>query len=309
MTGTLPLTLPVDELKFSAKIDYVTFSNEGVKIKMPPLTGTTEWVRPRGSSYWSLTIQDPTAADLRTIASAYGNPLVMGFELAVDMQPRAVLDAAAHAHLLETTFSAVAARFRPEDKALWDYGLRGAVSRREQKPEGLERRFARSDEQVLYGHRGDFMQAKLYLKTLDQGEILTLADRRVRMEVSLRRMGCMEFGLANASDLFGYPYRAKFTTHFRIIDRPEVRKLRGLKAADIERRERRMMRGWHTAGVGKFPVEEKPRVEIQIDAIKRIKARERAQLPSGQFKLKRDQRANAKVGGALLGLERRMSVR
>lgn len=309
MTATLPPSLPVDELKFSAKIDYVTFTNGGIKIDLPDLTGSTEWNREKGSSNWNLTIHDPTAADLRAIATAYENPMVMAFELAIDLAPKAMLDPVNLARLLETTFAAVAARFRPEDKALWDYGLRGAVSGRGQKPKPLERRFPRPDEEVLYGRRGDFMQAKLYLKTLDQGVILPLPEQRVRMEVTLKRWACMQFGLANAKDLFGYRYRSKFTTHFRIIDRPEVRLLRGLKAPEIEKRTKRMLRAWKTAGVGKFPAEARPREDVMEAAVAKIRARARAQLPAGQFKLRRDQAATDKIGIALMGLQRRMKAR
>lgn len=309
MPATLPPPLPVDDLKFSAKIDYVTFTIGGIKIDLPLLKGSIEWTRPdRRRRDWQLTIHDPTAADLRAIA-AYENPMVMAFELAIDMEPKADLDPESHARLLKTTFAAVAARFRPEDKALWDYGLRGAVSGRGQKPEPLERRFARHHEEVLYGHRGEFMQAKLYLKTIDQGKELTLAEQRVRMEVTLKRWACMEFGLANASDLFGYRYRSKFTTHFRIIDRPEVRLLRGLKAPEVEKRTKRMLRAWKTAGVGKFPAEARPREDVMEAVVAKIRARARAQLPAGQFKLLRDQAANSKIGTALMGLQRRMNAR
>ncbi len=309
MTATLPPPLPVDELRFSAKIDFVTFTNEGLKVPLPRLTGSHEWTRVRGSQNWNLTIHDPTAADLRAIATAYENPMILAFELAIDLAPKAALDPANHARVLETTFAAVAARFRPEDKALWDYGLRGAVSGRGQKPEPLERRFARPEEEVLYGRRGDFMQAKLYLKTLDQGVILPLTEQRVRMEVTLKRWACMQFGLSNANDLFGYKYRVMFTTQFRIIDRPEVRRLRGLKAPEIEKRTKRMLRAWQTAGVGKFPVEEQPRADRIEAAVAKIRSRARAQLPAGQFKLLRDQRANDKIGVALNGLQRRMKAR
>lgn len=305
----MPPALPVDDLRFSAKIDYITFTNGGFKVRLPPLSGAYDWVRPeRRSSDWFLTIQDPTPADLRAIASAYENPMIMAFELAVDVAPKAVLDPADHAELLDTVFAAVAARFRPEDKALWDYGQRGAVSGKRQKPQPLERRFALPNEEVLYGRKAELMQAKLYLKTVDQDVALPLSEQRVRMEVTLWRWACMQFGLSNALDLFGYPYRTTFTTQFRIIDRPEVRLLRGLTEAEIERRTKRMLRAWRTAGVGKFAVAAAPRADILESAIAKIRSRARAQLPADQFKLLRDQRANAKIGTALMGLQRRMKA-
>lgn len=309
MTTSMPPDLIVDDLLFGAKLDYVKFTNGGIKIGLPVLSGSHEWTRPiRSSPDWELTVHDPTAADLRIITSAYENPMIMAVEVAVDLAPKALLDEATHASQLEALYLAVAARFRPEDKALWDYGQRGAVDAPRMKPQPLERRFARPDEEVLYGHRGDFMQSKLYLKTLDQGAILPQAEQRVRMEVTLRRWACVQFGLDKANDLFGYAYRAKFTTSFRIVDRPEVRAVRGLSERDFKKRTTRMLRAWKTAGVGKFAVGNAPREDVLEHAVAKIKSRARAQLPADQYRLVRDQRANAKIGAALTGLQRRMKT-
>ena len=289
----------VDELRFSAKIDYVTVTNGGIKIPLPALSGSIEWTRPnRRMADWQLTIHDPTPADLRVVTKAYENPMVMALEVAVDLTPKVRREPAEHARTLETVFTAVAAQFRPEDKALWVYGRRGAVSGRGKKPEPLERRFGRPNEEVVHGHRGDFMQAKLYLKTLDHGALLSEHEQSVRMEITLRRTGCMEFGLSNLSDLFGYSYRKKLATQFRIIDRPEVRMVRGMTAEELAKRTKRMNRAWQTAGVSKFAVGDAPRADTLDREIARVQARERAQLPADQFKLVRDQGANAKIGAA-----------
>jgi hypothetical protein len=307
MPKTPPPNLHVDSLIFKAKIDYATFTNHGIKITLPQLCGSHEWTREKkGSSNWLVTIQDPTPSDLRKIAAAYENPVLMGLEVAVDLAPKDTLSPSHHLDSLKTLYSAVAARFRPEDKALWDYGVRGAVRSRGQRPQPLERRHPRPDEQVIYGHRGDFMQAKLYLKTLDQHVALPVSEQRVRMEISLKRGACMDFGLDRAADMFGYPYRSKFTTHFRIVDRPEVRAARELTPEELHRRTKRMHRAWATAGVGKFAVGDHPREDRMIHALAKIRARERAQLPADQFKLVRDRLVNAKIGNALMGLQRRM---
>ncbi|MDZ4188785.1 MAG: hypothetical protein U1D25_11845 [Hydrogenophaga sp.] len=309
MTITLPPSLPVEDLLFSAKLDFVKLTNCGIKITLPVLSGSHEWTRPtRNKPDWEVTIHDPTAADLRKIIEAYENPTIMAVEVAVDLVPKIILDGAAHASHLGSLYVAVAARFRPEDKALWDYGQRGAVDAPRMKPQPLERRFARPDEEVLYGHRGGFMQSKLYLKTLDRGTMLSLEKQRVRMEVTLRRWACVQFGLDKASDLFGYPYRAKFTTNFRIVDRPEVRAVRGLSDRDFIKRTTRMLRAWKTAGVGKFAVGDAPREDVLDHEVAKIKSRARAQLPADQYRLVRDQRANAKIGAALTGLQRRMQT-
>lgn len=305
-TITLPPSLPVDDLLFRAKIDYVTVTNSGIKIPLPVLKGSYEWTRKRNEEPWFLTIHDPTPEDLQIVAEVYENPVVMTLEIAVDVTPKAKLSPGEHTKVLESVFMAVAARFRPEDKALWDYGLRGSVNAIGAKPEPLERRFARPDETVLYGHRGDIMQAKLYLKTMDQKVLLPEYEKRVRMEITLRRWACMQFGLHNLRDLFGYPYRKKFTTQFRIVDRPEVRLTRGLTETEIKKREKKMLRGWRTAGVSKFAVGDVPRDEVLEVHVARKRTRARAQLSADQFKLVRDKRANAKIGNALMGLQRRM---
>ncbi len=306
---TLPPPPPVtaDALKFAAKIDYAKFTNGGIKVPLPSLAGSPEWTHPKGKPHdWILTIHDPTPVDLRAIRVAYGNPMLLELEVAVDMAPRAFTTEAAHAASLTELYLAVAARFRPEEKALWDYGVRGALSGRGQKPQPLERRLPTPAEEVIYGHRSEFMQAKLYLKTLDQNVALPLAEHRIRMEISLRRNACMVFGLDRASDLFDYPYRARFATHFRIIDRPAVRAAGELSEGELRKRTKRMERAWATAGVGKFAVGDYPREDALAHAVAKVRARARAQLPAEHYKLMRDQRANAKIGNALVGLERRM---
>jgi hypothetical protein len=310
MHDTLPPSLPTKDLTFSAKIDYVIITNGGIKIPLPPLNGSCIWNRSASDkSDWQLTIHDPTATDLDKVASVYENPSVLAVEIALDLKPSKSKDSAAHRTLLEQAFLAVAARFRPEDKSPWDYGLRGAVSQKGQKPEPLERRFARIGEEVLYGHRRDWIQAKLYLKEIDNGVRLPATEHSVRMEITLKRYGCTHFKMDKLKDMLGFKYRAAFTTQFRIIDRAEVRHLRGLTDKEMKQRTIRMNRAWKTAGVGKFAVAELPREDKLISAVRIIKARARIQLPADQYKLMRDQAANAKIGAALMGLQRRMRAR
>lgn len=274
------------------------------------MSGSHEWTPVKKySTDWQVTIHDPTPTDLRTISAAYENPRLMALEVAVDLAPKAMSEPAAHVDMLNSLYLAIAARLRPEDKALWDYGIRGAVSRRGEKPKPLERRHPAPNEQVINGHRGDFMQAKLYLKELDQHVVLPLAERRVRMEVALKRWACMQFGLDRCMDLFDFPYRKRFATHFRIIDRLGVRAASALSETELRKRTLCMQRAWAIAGVGKFAVGDRPREDKLIGAVAKIRAREKAQLPADQYKLIRHQEANAKIGSALIGLRRRMSSR
>lgn len=237
-----------------------------------------------------------------------GDALVMAIEIAVDLRPKLELEISTARLTLENTFLAVAARFRPEDQALWDHSTRGAVKKTGGPVEPLERRMARLGEQVVYGHRTDFMQAKLYLKERDQGRALPSEEHRVRMEVTLRRWACLEFGIDHVQDLIAFPFRSKFATHFRLVDRPEVRGWNRLSLEERTRRSKRMVRAWSTAGVGKFSVGDRPREEIIAPAVQRVQARSRSQLPISEYKLIRDQKANAKIGVALMNLQRRMAT-
>ena len=152
------------------------------------------------------------------------------------------------------------------------------------------------------------MQAKLYLKKRDQNADLPLEAHVVRMELHLRRGACMDeqLKLDRAQDLLGYQYRATFTKHFRIIKEPALRNTRRLTAREIASRQRRMANAWATAGVAKFPVGDDLPEDTLVSDKKMLKRRRRAQLPVGYYKLFRDQVANAKIGAALMNLQRRM---
>lgn len=306
---TPPPALPIDLLLARAKIDYLTLAPHTRASALPALQGSLEVVRPsrKNGRNWKITVHDPARSDVVALQAAMGNAFVMALEIAVDLVPKHELDDAQFLQVLEQTFSAVAARFRPEDQALWDHGQRGAVKERGGKVEPLERRLVEAGEEVIYGGRGEFMQAKLYHKTLDHGAELGLRHQSVRLEITLRRWACHELGIDHVGQLLGYPFRKRFATHFRMIDRPELRASKKLSIGERNRRTKRMNRAWSTAGVGKFAVGDRPRAESLKSALTRVRARERAQLSVDEYKLIRDIKANAKIGNALINLERKMA--
>lgn len=293
-----------------AKLDYVTLGPFTKGTRLPELRGSANIVQPFKSNARTrlLTVHDPVRDDVLALSRVMGDSLVMALEVAVDLHPPKDSDHDKIKFTLEQTFLAVAARFRPEDQALWDHSTRGAVQAKNDKVKPLERRLAKVGEQVIYGGRGDFMQAKLYLKTQDHGAELQPEEQCVRMEITLRRWACQTVGINHIQDLLNFPYRSKFATHFRLIDHPELRGENKLSAEERQRRMQRMLRAWSTAGVGKFAIGERPREDYLESAQKRVKARARAQLPADEYKLLRDQRANAKIGAALMNLQRRMSA-
>lgn len=309
-TRTPPPALPLDRLRVAAKIDYVKLASRSGRQEDDGLGGAGIWAAPNAQQRhlrW-LTIHDATRAQMVIVIGKLQDPIVMGLEIAVDFIPFEVSSVADRRRLLDTTFQAVAARFRPEDSALWAYGKRGAVSGRGMPVEPLERKLARTGQELIYGHRSEFMQAKLYLKTTDRGRDLPEDQHVVRMEVTLLRGACIEdqIGIDRLSGLLGYNYRAVLTKHFRIIQEPRVRLTRGLKEVERVRRERAMARAWCLAGVAKFAIPMELPADTMVNSRKQIKKRRRAQLPFDQYRLMRDQAANAKIGAALMNLERRM---
>lgn len=307
---TPPPELPLDRLRVAAKIDFVTVASWSGQEEDDGLKGAGIWHAPdkRSRRKCLLTVHDATRSQVVTVIKNLRDPIVMKLEIAVDFIPQAVISAEERRQLLDLTYLAVAARFRPEDKALYAYGRRGAVSGSGMPVEPLERKRPCPGQEVIYGDRGEFMQAKLYLKTMDQHADLPEDQHVVRMEVTLRRNACMstDIGLDTLSRLIGFNYRATFTKHFRIIKEPRVRQTRGLTAAERLKRERAMTRAWCLAGVAKFAIPLELPADTAISSKKHIERRRRAQLAYDEYKLMRDQDANAKIGAALMGLQRRM---
>ena len=298
-----------EKLERRAHIDFFTV-HAPMRQPLPALTGKPFWFRPPGSNGHSLTIHDPTLDDIQALISALGDLKLMALEVAVDLFPMHSLEDAAREQLLLDTFKAVAGRFRPEDATEWGYGKRGGVTTVGEPLKPFHRRFPSPHEQLIYGHRGDFMQAKAYLKRVDQGRRLAAAQQRVRMEVALKAGGLMvdTFNLRTMQDLIGYSYRKVFANHFRIIERPEVRRRKNLSSQTATKLEAKMVRAWATAGVGKFAPEvaDLP-PETSASARRQILSRASQQLARKDFVLRRDQVSNGRIGSALQQLQRRMT--
>lgn len=314
MTKTTPPPMVQSgQIKFAAKIDYVTIKVSSKTVQLPDFDGVPKWGERKDSSgLWTFTIHDPTRRDIIKLVEAFRDPLLWDIEVAVDLSPKAKLTLEERKAFLRETFLAVAGRFRPEDASLWGYGSRGAVIERRGKVEPLERRQASPGEQVIYGGRREFMQAKLYYKVSDQDAPLPPEQHVVRMELHLKRGACIddEIGLTRMSDLLGYKYRATFAKHFRIILEPDLRNAKSLSPAEAKKRTQVMWRAWSKAGVAKFPDGEHPE-DFPKETFKPqrslIKKRRRAQVAQGHYKLMRDLEANRRIGHALSNLERRMS--
>lgn len=304
----MPPEFELDRLDCRAHIDYLSvISHEARPDILPVLSCIPKWHKKKGDSTQTLTLHDPTRDDIVKIVVAMGNPMLFALELAVDFTPKASVDRLEREKLLCDTFVALAARFRPEDMTNWGYGARGGLTGPKQKPLPFHQRLPSPNEELIYGVRGAYLQSKLYLKRVDQGNALEPAQHRVRLELTNRRGALMESGLDRLGDLIGFEFRSKFTKHFRIIAAPRLRLHRKITASERLFREKRMKLAWKTAGVGKFAVSSVLPFETDAFAARRIAARARTQLPFEHYVLERYQYANAKIGDAFKKLQRRMA--
>lgn len=303
-----PPSFAWDLLTCRAHIDFFTVYCE-VKVPLPALDGKVNWVRdPQDKTSFNLSVHDPSRQDVIRVAEALENPVLVQLEIAVDFLPRPGLATTATEGILVRTFHSVAGRFRPEDATAWAYGMRGAVSRVGQKPEPFHVRYPSPDAQLIYGHRGEYMQSKAYLKRVDQHVQLPPEQQCVRTELAIRRGGLMteQFALDRLGDLCGYSYRRTFARHFRFIDRPVVRNSNERSPALVDSLQKRMDRAWRQAGVGKFAPDLILPPDSSSTAVKRVEARAKQQLPRDDYVLRRDALTNRKVGTALRLLEKRM---
>lgn len=304
-----PPPLNLDQLDCTSKLDFIKVSASKKK-STPALTGTSHWTPPkRGYRGFTLTVQDPLLTDIEVLIEHLGNPPLMGFQLTVDLMPKPAVTLADRETLLLDTFHAIAGRFRPEDEALWGYGVRGGTDGVGKKPKPFHRRFPEPHEELVYGHRGGWMQSTAYLKRTNEGTEMAPSEHRVRMELTLTRGGLMEMGLDTLGDLCGYAYRPTFTKHFRVVQEPRIRAVRSRDEVDLVKMTRRMWRAWATAGVGKFGISH----EFPLDTInaskQQIIARGKQQLAASDYVLVRDQKATEKIGNALRQLQRRMTLK
>lgn len=307
MVGPPPINWA--QIDCTAKLDYIKVASKKKRV-LPVLSGTHNW-NPigRGHTGFTLTVQDPKLPDINTLIDNMDDPMLMSFQLTVDLQPKATFSESDREALLLETFRAVAGRFRPEDEALWAYGLRGGTDGVGKAPKPFHRRFPEPNEELVYGQRGGWMQSTVYLKRTNEGDDLDHAEHCIRMELTLVRGGVMEIGLDRLSGLCGFAYRPVFTKHFRIVAEPRIRAARTRSAADLKKMTTKMQRAWATAGVGKFGVSQAFRPDTLVTSISRIAARERQQLPMRDHVLLRDQEATKIIGNALRQLQRRMTLK
>ena len=173
--------LVLDGFAVTAKIDFVQVFCEVRLGDLPGLDGRCRWTPARPNGGFHMTVNDATRRDLEIIVRELDDPPLTALEVAVDFKlPPGFADDHYEASLA-TVFSALAARFRPEDNALFGAGFKGAFSRRG-RANPFHRRLPRPTESLVYGHRGEGQNAKLYFKQRDDDADLAPSDWSVRLE-------------------------------------------------------------------------------------------------------------------------------
>lgn len=295
--------VPLKHLKVRAKIDYVKAYCEVHFPDGAPRRSGVNWTHDQHHDYWVVTIHDPSVAEIRQTVTGLSDPPMYGFEIAVDFLPRAELSPPDRQSLLEQTFKALAARFRPDDESFAGAGFKAAFSDRRVRPTPFHERLANLDEVLVYGHRGEGQNSKLYFKTMDQKSPLPVTEHRVRLETTFNRFGCAEMGMRQLKDLLNGDLRFRFAKVFRIIDHPEIRHPGKRSPKELDRLTIMMHEAWNRAGVGAFDTLPLP-TDSSVWAKEAAAYRLPDLLPLKDFRLRRDAATNKAIGDALHRLDK-----
>jgi len=298
--------LPLHLLEVRACLDYVKVASPVRLTAVFPRTRRFRWTsEDRGSAPTHLlTVHDPTSQELHRVFMELHNPPLFEFELSVDFWPATGTPSAARKDLLKLTFRALSARFRPDDELKFGAGMKAAhTSKGSGRP--FHERLPAPNEHLIYGHRGEGHNAKLYFKQGDDGEALPIESQRVRLETRVRGNGCLELGFQRLGDLADRGLRRHLCKVFRIVDRPEVRRRSRFSAERIAELEDQMETAWRRAGVNAFSPGPLP---TDASAIARSAARFREDrlLSLALYRLRRHTDAHEAIGQAIRRLERQL---
>lgn len=306
-TSSPPPDLPLEHLRVHALIDYVKVHCEVNYSAVVPETDRLKWMHRAQNDDWIVTLQEPDPAGLRRLGSNLLDPLVFGLEISVDFWPVKTVTGKLRHELLEQTYTALAARFRPEERLLYGAGFKGAISDAVPKPTPFHMRIGKPTEELVYGHREEGQNAKLYLKNRDGGAPLPPKQHRVRMEITLKRWECMTFEIDRLSDLGKGRLRRHAAQVFRIIDRPDIRHPGKRSERDRSELESAMTAHWNQAGVGAFDAGALP-PDSSLKAKQAAAYRKVKLLSATDYRLRRHTAANTAIGDALRNLDRRMKT-
>ena len=299
--------LVLDGFAVTAKIDYVQVFCEVRLGDLPGLAERCNWTRNLPNEGWLLTVHDASRRDIDVIVRELQDPPMTALEVAVDFKLGPGLADVLRQASLATMFSALAARFRPEDNALFGAGFKGGFSGRG-KPSPFHRRLPRPSESLVYGHRGEGQNAKLYFKQQDAGVDLAPSEWSVRLEVTMYGPALFEYGVREVSGLYGFGFRKKLAKSFRIVDRAAVRYRKQRSDESAAELSSLLSKAWSRAGVNAlFPPTLPP--DASKFARDAVAGRKHQLLPIKGYRLVRHAAAHLLIGNALRQLDRRMASR
>lgn len=204
--------MTLEQLRLSAKIDYITIDNPvGRTVPLPPLDGKLKWSR--RYHFRRFTVHDPSPRDISTLISVFGCDIqILEMEVAVDFRPsEAQTDFKLLGKVMVDVFGR---RLCPSAAALL------GVPRRAYRPHHkrvitLKNSPCMPDDQLLIGARHDQVQVKCYLKRSDQLIRLSDQDAVARVEVRLGKSELTTLGLVTLICVHGFQWRSMLSPYFR----------------------------------------------------------------------------------------------
>lgn len=202
--------LDLSGYRFTASIDYVTLKGLN-KVALPPLNGKTKWPR---SAPNKLTVQEPSAADVRTLAEAFPSTIIDELEVCIDVRTAQRMSAEEQDKALKAFMECVAKRLKPSFVAGTNSGFRGAFDPFLKKTIPYNHRVPGAKQQLLNGHRMDAEQVKCYYKCTDHAKPLPVEKHSIRLEIRLDMSGLDRHGLLSLPDLLAFRFRKTLMPYF-----------------------------------------------------------------------------------------------
>lgn len=246
----------LSDFVFSAKIDYLSITTPG-RQALPKTEGRVLWPKSKNSS--ELTIHDPTPADVKSLAIAVPSNSISEVEVSIDIRPKWSCETDERYRLLSNLKAMVAKGLNPKLPQQEGQIFRGAYNPEHARPAPFNRRIPLPTEQLLYGHRYDPAQVKVYIKRTDNGQALPPELQCVRIEIRLAGTALEAHSLTTASDLLGFSYRRELSRYFRHVNGSRRQPAKDAKPKDpklLTALHRAMDRfdseHWQLLGVGAF---------------------------------------------------------
>ncbi|MCO5108843.1 MAG: hypothetical protein M9907_17425 [Burkholderiaceae bacterium] len=269
----------------TAKIDYITIATPG-KVALPLLDGKPKWAV--SQHYRALTDHDASPADVEALIATFDNPEILELEVAVDFVPKHRLNEADDKATLNKLYDSLLNQLYPWAGEMMRDDVMGMFNptTKSLRPLDLQRPDLRT--QVVWGLRGFPAQVKLYIKGRDQNRELVWNEQLVRAEVRLSGEGLRAHGLNELSDLQGFEFRKRLSPYFRLLRGSRRRRLNQASEDSLTR----ILRGL------KEKADANTWSEIGAPGFRQLRG-------VAPIVMKRDQRANERIGDALKRLERR----